>query len=178
MASQSLVSSQSTNKTVHSSCTTVQTSSTNLQSSSTTVQSSSTNIQSSSTTVHSSSTNLQSSSTTSQPISHSTKSPFVLQQITLRPFDLDPDDSYHFLLAELSPAVLQDIPESDLGDVNHPASVRSSSANGLFTISDIQALVDPSSPVGPLYTSEEALNLAVHVSSFDLPNWRGGLHSH
>ena len=105
-------------------------------------------------------TTTQSFSTTSQAYSQPTSSSFVLQQITLKPFDLDPDDSNHFLLAELSPAVLQDIPESDLGDVNHPAAVRCNSANGLFTVADIKALIDHSPPVGPLYTSKEALSLA------------------
>ena len=61
---------------------------------------------------------------TIQSIQSTTQSSNAPQQIDLKPFDLDPDDSYSFLLAELSPAVLQDIPELDLGDINHPAAVR------------------------------------------------------
>ena len=94
------------------------------------------------------------------------------KQIPLKPFDLDPDDSYHFLLAELSPAVLQDIPETDLGDVNHPAAVRCHANDGSFTVSTIKSL-NSSIPMGPLYTPDEALSLALQVSSFQTPNWRG-----
>ena len=82
------------------------------------------------------------------------------KQLALEPFDIDQDDAYHFLLAELSPVDLQDIPEPDLGDLNHPAATRSQSNTGLFNLEYIQSLVSPVSPQGPLYTPEDALHLA------------------
>ena len=137
------------------------------------IQASSPNqVQPSCTVVQASSSTCQSSSTTTYA-NQSTNSSYVLQQINLKPFDLDPDDAYHFLLAELSPAVLQDIPEADLGDVNHPAAIRCNSAQGLFAVSDIKALINHSPPTGPLYTSEEVLNLALEVSAHNSSNWKG-----
>ena len=94
----------------------------------------------------------KSSETTIQSHLTSNTSSYVPKQLSLKPFDLDPDDSYHFLLAELSPTDLQDIPEADLGDINHPAAVRCNSAHSLFAVSDVKALVNNSPPVGPLYT--------------------------
>ena len=89
----------------------------------------------------------------------------------MRPFDIDPDDAYHYLLAELSPAILQDIPEPDLGDLNHPASTRSQSNPGLFSLDQILSLVNPDPPVGPLYSSQEVQQLAIEVSATAQPNW-------
>ena len=95
------------------------------------------------------------------------------KQLALKPFDIDQDDAYHFLLAELSPVDLQDIPEPDLGDLNHPAATRSQSNTGLFDLEYIQSLVSPDPPQGPLYTPEDALRLALEVSASGHPNWCG-----
>ena len=93
-------------------------------------------------------------------------------QLHLKPFDIDTDDAYHYLLAELSPAILQDIPEPDLGDLNHPASTRSQSNPGLYSLEHILSLVNPAPPTGPLYTSQEVQQLALDVSATNQPNWR------
>ena len=93
------------------------------------------------------------------------------KQLFLQPFNVDDHDSYHFLLAELSPVVLADIPEADAGDLFHPASIFSDSNPGLYSYTQIQSL-HSYIPDGPLYSSSEALELALGIQSSGLPNWR------
>ena len=86
---------------------------------------------------------------------------------------MDADDSYHLLIAELAPVELQDIPESDPGDLNHPAAIRCNANHGYLYSSQVQSLINKSPQAGPLYTAEQALQLSLLVSSHNLSNWQG-----
>ena len=77
------------------------------------------------------------------------------------------------MLAELSPVSLKDIPESDLGDFNHPSAVRCNSNLGFLTPSLVKSLINPSPPTGPLYSPDEALQLSLDVSAHGVSNWLG-----
>ena len=76
-------------------------------------------------------------------------------------------------MAELSPVILQDIPDPDLGDINHPAATSSCETLGRFSYQQIESLINPCPPTGPLYTPQQALDLALFVSNTGLPNWKG-----
>ena len=93
--------------------------------------------------------------------------------LPLKSFIMDADDSYHFLLAELVPAELEALPGVDLGDLNHPSISRSLCNSGLFSTEEVLASAGPHPKAGPLYTPDEAVDLALLVSESLKPNWRG-----
>ena len=72
---------------------------------------------------------------------------------------MDADDSYHYLMAELAPVMLQNPPLSDLGDLNHPAISRALDILGLYSSDDVKMSAGPHPPEGPLYTPRELLIL-------------------
>ena len=86
---------------------------------------------------------------------------------------MDADDSYHYLMAELFPVDLHDIPEVDSGDINHPAISHSLQRLGLFTNDEILSNTGPHPPQGPLYTPSEAVDLALQISTSGSSNWCG-----
>ena len=71
------------------------------------------------------------------------------------------------------PVTLEDIPDPDLGDLNHPATVRVNTESSILSPEFIQSVLAPALPEGPLYSSSSALGLALTVSNSGLPNWRG-----
>ena len=94
------------------------------------------------------------------------------KQLLLQPFDLDVDDAYHYLLTELSPVILEDIPDPDQGNLNHPAAVMSSDQFGLYSLNEVISLTNNDIPAGPLYSPDKALRLALSVSNSGSSNWQ------
>ena len=88
-------------------------------------------------------------------------------------FQLDQNDAYHLLAAELDPPVLDGVLPVDQGDLHHPAIVISDAADGLYTLSEVLAAAGEHPPLGPLYTPFEVVELAREVEVTGLPNALG-----
>ena len=84
----------------------------------------------------------------------------------------DEDDSYHLLLALLTPVALEDVAEESLGNLSHPA-IALSTGPGLYSRDEVLASAGPHPTPGPLYSPQEVVALSNRALQHGSPNYSG-----